>query len=180
MLAAVIISIVLFILLSTGCLFLTVIGLPGNWIMILLAGILQYLDRWLVPEQDGPTFGLWVFVCCILLAILGELLEYLASVLGVKKFGGTRRGMIGSILGGIAGALFGVMIPFPIIGSIIGAIIGTFLGAWIGEAGGSLAPCKDSLVPATGATIGKVLGILSKFPLALIIWFIFNVTLLLR
>jgi len=148
--------------------------------MILLAGLLQFTDRWLVPDQEGPTFGFTVFLICIVLAVIGEVLEYLAGVMGAKKFGGSFRGMVGAFVGGLVGAVLGIMIPVPVIGSIIGAIIGTFLGALVGELGSSTTPYHEAVGPATGATVGKILGILSKFPLALAIWFIFNVTLLLR
>ena len=174
MLVVSIVTFVFFLLLTLGCLVLVVLGLPGTWIMILLAGILELCDKWIIPGKEDTTFGLHIFVVCLLLASLGELLEFLAGVLGAKKFGASTRGMVGALVGGLAGALLGVAIPVPIVGSIIGAVIGTFLGALAGEMGGTgTRSYQEALKPATGATLGKILGVLSKVPIALTVWFIF-------
>jgi len=172
--------VLIFIVLSGSCLILVIMGLPGTWFMVMLAFVFEYLDRWLLPHHDVvSSFGLPVLLVCLALAGLGEFLEFLAGAMGAKKFGASRRGMIGAVLGGLAGALFGILIPIPVLGSIIGALAGTFLGALLGEMGGSLAPYQDALKPAAGATLGRVLGILSKFPIAMSVWMILSVKLIL-
>jgi uncharacterized protein YqgC (DUF456 family) len=179
LIAVSILMVLIFIVLSGSCLILVIMGLPGTWFMVLLAFIFEYLDRWLLPHHDGvSSFGLPVLVICLLLAGLGEFFEFLAGAMGAKKFGASRRGMIGAVLGGLVGALFGVMIPIPVLGSILGALGGTFLGALIGEMGRSHAPYQDAFKPAAGATLGRILGILSKFPIAMSVWIILSVKLI--
>ena len=51
------------------------------------------------------------------------------------------------------------------------AVIGTFAGAIMGElSGDESTTVRDTLKPATGATIGRILGTLSKLPIAMAIW----------
>ena len=45
-------------LLGLACVVITVIGLPGLWGLLLLAGGLQLSDRWLRPE-GSHTFDTW-------------------------------------------------------------------------------------------------------------------------
>ena len=73
------------------------------------------------------------------------------------------------MIGGIVGALLGILIPIPLVGSLIGAIAGTFVGAIVGElwAGNHV---TKTLKPAAGASIGRLLGTLSKVPIAVAIW----------
>ena len=53
----------------------------------------------------------------------------------------------------------------------MGAIVGTFVGAVAGElSSGTDTKVRDTLRPATGATIGRILGTLSKLPIAVAIW----------
>ena len=75
-------------------------------------------------------------VVLTVLALLGELIEFLASVLGTKKLGGSTRGatlsVIGSMAGGLLGAVFGIPFPIPLVGMLIGSILFASVGAWIG------------------------------------------------
>ena len=73
-------------------------------------------------------------------------------------------------MGGLAGAVLGLAIPLPIVGSLIGALIGTFLGAMAGELTLPDQDWRGTLRPATGATVGRVLGTLSKIPIAVAMW----------
>src|SRR3972149_4017462 len=68
----------------------------------------------------------------IILAIVGEVLEYGLGILGAKKRGATKGAIIASIIGGIAGAIIGAPFLFGI-GSIIGAFLGAFAGAFLLE-----------------------------------------------
>ncbi len=161
---------VLFLFLSAGCLVLTLVGMPGVWMMIGLAVLVEVSDGWYLSEGTQETFGWWLLGICVLLALVGEGLDLAAGALGAKKAGSTRRGMVGALIGGLGGAILGIGIPIPVVGSLIGAVIGTFAGAMIGEMTGQDATAAGSIKPATGATVGKILGILSKLPIALAVW----------
>jgi uncharacterized protein YqgC (DUF456 family) len=162
----------LFTLMGAGCLLLVVIGMPGTWLMIVLAICLEFLQRLWAPAGSDWMFSIWVFVGVVLIAGLGEVLELVAGAFGAKKGGASRKGMLGAMLGGILGALIGTfMIPIPVIGSLIGALLGCAGGAVVGELNNSPeTTLKDTIKPATGAVIGRVLGTLAKMPCAIAVW----------
>ncbi len=169
---AIIISVAfVFAILAAGCVVTVVLGLPGAWIMLGLAVVIELLDSMYVTQRSGDTFGWWLLGACLALAVTGEILEFIAGALGARRAGSSRRGMWGAIIGGLVGAVLGVGIPVPIVGTLIGAVIGTFAGAILGELSAApSATVRDSLKPATGATVGRILGTLSKLPIAMAIW----------
>lgn len=168
----------LFTLVGAGCLVTVVIGVPGTWIMIALALGLEFLQRLWAPEGSDWLFSIWVFVAVVIIAGIGEALEFVAGAYGAKKGGASRRGMLGALIGGFAGAILGtVLIPIPLVGSLIGALLGCGAGAIIGEMNNSReTTLKETLKPATGAVIGRVLGTLAKLPCAIAVWVILSVS----
>ena len=114
---------------------LTLLGLPGNWLILAAAIGLDFLLK--TPSRLEMTIPL--IIALGVLAVIGELFEFLAGSLGVAKKGGSRLSailaLIGSGIGGIAGAVVGI--PIPIIGSVIGVMFfasaGALVGAVIGE-----------------------------------------------
>jgi len=88
------------------------------------------------------------------LAALSQVLDYLASAYGAKKFGGSRWGIWGSIIGGVLGLLL-----FSLPGLIIGLFAGAFLlELWPGRKGGlaSLKVGGGSLLGFLGGTLLKL------------------------
>ena len=88
----------------------------------------------------------------VLLTGLSLLLDFLASMLGAKKFGATWRGMVGAVIGGVIGLFF----------SLPGIILGPFLGAMALEMAGG----KEFRIAAkagAGAVVGLLLGVVGKF-----------------
>jgi hypothetical protein len=124
----------------------------------------------------------WVFVISIVIAIIGEVLEFMAGALGAKKGGASKQGMLGALIGGFAGTIIGTfVIPIPIVGSLIGAILGCGIGAVIGELKATPdAQLKDTLKPAAGAVVGRILGALAKLPCAFVVWVLLSVALFLH
>ena len=162
---------VVFSLLGLGCVLLVALGLPGIWVMLGLSAILEFADQLYLPVGQTQTFSWKILIACIALALLGEVLEFLAGALGAKKAGSSKRGMVGAVIGGLIGAILGTSIPIPIFGTLVGAILGTFCGALLGEMSRKEArTASESLKPALGATIGRLLGTLIKIPVALTIW----------
>lgn len=103
----------------------TVIGLPGNWILVGAA-----LVAALVTGFDGLTLP--TLLLCIGLAVLGELIESLLGIVIVAKRGGSKLGVLGSIAGGLAGVVLGAGLVPPV-GSVLLGFVGAFLGAVFGE-----------------------------------------------
>mgnify|MGYP001487448580 CR=1 FL=1 len=128
------------------------IGLPGTWLMALTMVIYSWIDG----------FTLWkgiVIAILLVLATIGELIEFLAGYKGARQAKGTRRGAVGAIMGGLLGAFIGAF--FGLLGAVPGAIVGTFLGAlaieyWITK------DSDNSLGVAKAAMIGKILGSIAK------------------
>jgi uncharacterized protein YqgC (DUF456 family) len=94
----------------------------------------------------------------LILAALSYFLEFFASVLGVKKFGGSRWGMAGALAGAVLGLLFG---------GLPGLILGPFLGAFLLE----LAKTRDahaSLKSGVGTLVGFLAGAIGKLIIAVV------------
>jgi uncharacterized protein YqgC (DUF456 family) len=138
-----------------ACLLAIPIGLPGTWILLALAALL---------ELAHPTFGWRAIAIGAGLAAAGEGLEAAAGILGAKWGGATRRGMIGAFAGGIAGAILGSpLIPIPLIGTLIGALLGTFAGAFYAEWTAERRRSRDANVRAAwAALLGRLAGTLGK------------------
>ncbi|UQZ89891.1 DUF456 domain-containing protein [Deltaproteobacteria bacterium Smac51] len=131
-------------------------GIPIIWISMLGYGWYSGWDK----------YGLTAMIVSGLLVALSVAVDQLASVMGAKKFGASRAGMIGSFVGAIAGAIFF---------NIIGLILGTFLGAMAFEMIFSGRNIRASLASGTGALLGFLAGSMFKFMLGmgLIAYFIF-------
>lgn len=149
-------------------------GMPGNWLMLAFSiGWYFLLDT----ESATPHDIGWQFL--IVFAIvsgLGELLEFLASVLGTKKMGGGKKAavcsVIGSIIGSIVGAVFGIPIPIPIVGMVIGSVlfacIGALVGATIGEKWQG-SKMEHSLKVGGAAFAGRFVGTMGKISMGSVI-----------
>jgi uncharacterized protein YqgC (DUF456 family) len=169
------------VLLGAACLLLVVAGLPGGWIMLALAGLVEYADRFYLPSESRQTFEWWVLIACVVLLLIGEAIEFFAGVAGAAKGGASRRGMIGSLVGGIVGVFlftpFFSIVPVvgTIVGALIGALLGTFLGALVGEWSAEETGLKQTMKPALGATIGRVVGTASKMGITIAIWLVLTI-----
>lgn len=115
-------SILIWIL--TGLFFLA--GLLGSVLPSVPGPPLVFLGALLYSLFHGfvPVGWLTLLVLAVV-AALSQVLDYLASAYGVKKFGGSGWGIWGSVLGGILGLLF-----FNIPGMLIGLFAGAFLLEW--------------------------------------------------
>ncbi|MCE9620547.1 MAG: DUF456 family protein [Planctomycetes bacterium] len=159
----------IFTLFGVVCVVVTPLGIPGTWILIGVAGSADLASAWWMPDRPIP-FPLQALVIASIVGAAGEILEFVAGALGAKAGGASSKGAMGSLIGSLVGLVIGtIVIPIPLAGSAIGAIAGAVVGAIVGERmhGREI---KDSLKPATGAAVGRILGALSKAPFALIVW----------
>ncbi|MHC4415096.1 MAG: DUF456 family protein [Planctomycetota bacterium] len=168
----------LLFLLGAVCVVLVVIQLPGAWILLALAAVVEYCDRFYLPEGDRQTFGWWVLGSCLILLVIGEIVEFIAGALGAQKGGSSRRGTIGALVGGIAGIFIFTPLFFfvPLFGAFLGAVLGTFVGAIVGELSAERATLRGSVRPAVGATIGRVLGTTGKVAIAVAVWLALSIS----
>jgi uncharacterized protein YqgC (DUF456 family) len=125
----------LFLVLVVGWI-INLFGLPGNWLN--LAAAICY--AFFMPADERVSISWWIVGIVLLLAVLGEVVEFLAGAAGAAKVGGSRRGVVLSVLGSFIGGVFGAIIgaPIPVVGPIIavllfaslGALAGAMLGEW--------------------------------------------------
>ena len=115
-------------------LILVVLQLPGGWIVLGGAVLIEITDQWYRSADSLVTFGWFALGAAIVLLSIGELIEFLAGVVGAATAGASKAGMWCSLAGGILGAI--ILTPIliiPVVSTLLGAIIGTFAGALIGE-----------------------------------------------
>lgn len=93
------------------------LGLPGLWVMV---GILA------IAAIVGEV-GFWMLAISIIIATIGELIEYVIVGKMTERYGGSRTAFWGALGGGFAGIIIGL--PVPIIGSVIAGMLGAFVGA---------------------------------------------------
>jgi uncharacterized protein YqgC (DUF456 family) len=91
-------------------------------------------------------------------------LDYFIPIIGAKKFGGTKSGIIGATVGLIAGLIF--------LGPL-GIFLGTFLGALVGELIHDPDDKRTAVKAATGTLIGFLTGVFLKFSITVLFGYYF-------
>jgi len=136
------------VLVLVGLIGLVLPGLPGA--PLIFAGLL--LAAW---AEGFAYVGLGTILVIAVIALLTFAVDLWATMFGAKKFGASKRAVIGALLG----LMVGIFLGFP------GVIFGPFIGAVIGELS-----ARRNLQQATrsgiGATVGFVLGAALKLALA--------------
>ncbi len=143
----------LYLIVSLAGLISLIFGLPGNF--IILGGSLLY--GWYGGFSE---ITLKIIIILIVLALVGELIEFLLGILGAKKYRSSNRAIVGSIVFGIIGGILGAPFFFG-----IGAVIGAFAGAFAGAIAIELTQGKkmdEAIKSGWGAFIGRVAGTISK------------------
>lgn len=122
---------ILFVALVAGWV-LTLLGLPGNWLIVLVgAGYAAW-----GPEETRAAMAASTVILLLILAVLGEVLEFALGAAAARRAGGSRRAAVGALAGGLAGAFAGMFIGFPI--PVLGPVIATVFFAAIGAMGGAI------------------------------------------
>lgn len=149
---------ILFLLVLAALIAINVVGLPGNWIAL----VLSLVWAWAWPEvtYSAGFVALLVGVC-----LIGEAIEFAAQYYGAKRYGATGRGNLGGMIGAIIGALLGAGFGFGL-GALPGAMLGAFLGCYLFETrhGRTAAEAK---VAAWGAMWGRFFGLAAKLGVGL-------------
>lgn len=155
-----------------ACVLGVVVQLPGTWILLALALAVELVDGLYLPVGAPATFDTAVLLACLGLALLGEGLEFLAGILGLRKGGGTNRGLWGSLVGAFLGLfLLTPLFAFvPFFGALLGVLLGTFLGALVGEYTHQRRTLGAALRPALWAALGRLLGTGGKVAVAAVVW----------
>lgn len=107
-------------------------GLPGNWLVCGLVALYAYL----IADGTRTDVGWLIVIVLVVLALLGELIEFGAGAVGTTSVGGSKRGaalsLFGSLIGGFVGVPVGAVIPIPVVGVVLGILFFASLGALVG------------------------------------------------
>lgn len=148
---------------------LLIVGLAGS-VLPLLPGTPLIVAAALLHAlvTDFSPIGPGRLLLLAGLAALAYILEYVASAVGVKKFGGSVWAIVGAVVGAAVGLFFGP--PGLLIGPVIGAVAGELIKS--GEV-------EHSLKAGFGALVGIAVAILSRVALAvtmvgLIVWWLWG------
>ena len=150
-------------------------------VLLIMFGGLSGVILPVVPSTPLIWLGIFIYAVCdrfesiswllllifAVLTIFSVVLDYFGGVIGAKKYGATRWGLIGSVIGGIAGFFTG---------GIVGLIFGPFFGAVLLE----LVFGKDlrgAFKSGVGTLVGFIGGAIAKLAIGVIMIgvFIWNV-----
>jgi uncharacterized protein YqgC (DUF456 family) len=140
----------LFLVGICGC-FLPVI--PG--LLLIWLGVLIHK----VCLLDGSV-SWYFFIVTTLLAGFAQLLDLVFTYWGVKRFGGTWRGIVGAMLG----IIIGIFCLTPILGLIVGPVLGATVGELMGGKN-----FRAAGKAGIGTLVATFLAFLTKFIIACII-----------
>jgi uncharacterized protein YqgC (DUF456 family) len=147
----------------------TFFTLPGNWLILIFSIVYQLV----LPADAHPRLSWSVIGLAVVLAVLGEAWEFMASAAGAAKKGGSRRGAVLSIIGSLIGSLGGAILAAPllpvigpVVGALIGGALGAFAGAYLGERNRTH---SDRMNIGKGALMGRLFGTAGKLGLGLIL-----------
>ncbi|TVQ63656.1 MAG: DUF456 domain-containing protein [Phycisphaerales bacterium] len=139
---------------------LVILGLPGVWLMVVCALLIQ----WWRPD----TYSWWTLGVCLGLALLGEVLDIVASAVGARGAGGTKRSFVGAIAGGLIGAVLGTPIA-PVVGTILGGAVGAGIGAAALDRSKPLHTWRMSARVGQGAAVGRLVSTLIKMVIGAVV-----------
>jgi uncharacterized protein YqgC (DUF456 family) len=118
----VVVLIILMLSMPAG-LIAVVLGLPGTWLILITSALYSWLTGFSVITYQ-MLLGLLV------LAVAAEVLEFWSGLWGARRYGGSRKAMLGTLIGGLAGAIILTPMLFGF-GAVVGALFGAFTGGFV-------------------------------------------------
>lgn len=140
-------------------LLLILLGILGSFLPVLPGPPLSWFGLLMLYLTKAVKDNWWVLGITLFIALLILVLDYIIPMIGTKRFGGTKAGVIGTTVGLL------VAIFFPIFG-IFGIIIWPFVGAFVGELINK-SNSKNALKSAFGSFIGFLTGTFLKFAVSI-------------
>lgn len=153
-----------YVLIALGII-LMISGILGCVLPIIPGPPLSYIGLLMLHFTKGHQYSTKFLIIWLVITIIVYALDYLIPAWGTKKFGGSKRGVWGSIIGLIIGLFF-----FP----PFGIIIGPFVGAVVGELTGGK-DSKTALKSGFGSFMGFLAGTLLKLIASgMMTWYFFK------
>lgn len=97
------------------------LGLIGVFVPVIPGGIVFFAGGMVHKLMLPDGFSWWAIGILGGLMVLDRVVDFFATALGTKWFGGTKWGMIGALVGGIFGLFLGIV--GILIGPIVGAVV---------------------------------------------------------
>lgn len=141
-------------------LFLMFLGILGSFLPALPGPPFSWLGLLLLYLTDAVPDDWTLLGITLAIALAVFTLDYIIPVVGTKKFGGSKYGVIGTTIGLL------VALIFPVLG-IFGIVIWPFVGAFVGETLNK-SESKTAMKAAFGSFIGFLTGTFLKFLVAAI------------
>jgi uncharacterized protein YqgC (DUF456 family) len=144
-------------------------GLAGS-ILPTLPGIpMVFGGIWLAAAVDNYRhLGLWWLLIIGALGAAGVIIDFVASALGARRVGASKRALWGASIGTVVGMFFGIP----------GLLFGPFIGALAGELSSGNSVLRSAHV-GVGTWIGLLVGTLVKLVLSFVMVGLFGVAMLL-
>lgn len=140
---------------------LLAIGFLGCFLPIIPGPPLSYVGLILLQLTDDAPFSDDFLIIWFIITVVVQVLDYVVPTYGTKKYGGSRAGVIGSMVGLVAGVFL-----FPPIGIIVGPMAGALVGELlIGR------NTKEAWRSAWGSFIGFLVGTLLKLVACSVMFF---------
>ena len=134
-------------------LIICLLGIVGSFSPIIPGPITSWFGLLVIHFSKLIPFDNQFLFITFLIAALIFALDLIIPILGLKKLGGSKKGLIGSTIG----LLLGLFLAGP-----VGLLIGSFFGAISGEYVNNNS-IKKSIKPAMGTFIGMAVGTTIKF-----------------
>jgi uncharacterized protein YqgC (DUF456 family) len=124
---------------------------------------------WLAAAVDNYRhLGLWWLLIIGALGAAGVIIDFVASALGARRVGASKRALWGASIGTVVGMFFGIP----------GLLFGPFIGALAGELSSGNSVLRSAHV-GVGTWIGLLVGTLVKLVLSFVMVGLFGVAMLL-
>ncbi|MEO9513171.1 MAG: DUF456 domain-containing protein [Flavobacteriaceae bacterium] len=145
---------------------LMLIGILGSFLPVLPGPPISWLGLLLLYLTKAVPDDWWMLGITLFFALLITVMDYVIPAMGTKKFGGSKAGMLGTVVGLLVAIFFPILGPF-------GIIVWPFVGALVGELINK-ADQKTALKAAFGSFLGFLTGTFMKLVLTIGYLFLFG------
>ena len=128
------------------------LGLLGVFVPVIPGAIVLFLGALIHKLMMPEVFAWWSIGALGILMVLDRGVDFFATAMGSKWFGGTKRGIFGALAGGLIGLFFG----------IIGILVGPVIGAVVCELIWARRHPKEAAKSGLGAGLGFGLSIVGR------------------
>ena len=143
--------------------FFIILGIIGSFLPVLPGPLTGWVGLLLLHQSERIENDSTFIISTFIIALVVFLLDYFIPAIGTKKFGGSKKGVMGSTIG----LIIGMILLGP-----IGIILGAFIGAFSGELLNNTSK-RQALKAAFGSLIGFLTGVFLKFTVSTVFFFYF-------